>query len=175
MIHVTETLSGYTNLGSIDPEILEAAAARGTDVHRFCETYAKTRWVCKVPEDVHGYVWSFKQWFDQWVEKVYVTEMHMTDKALGLTGTLDMVCRLVDGAVALVDYKTPAAPQRVWESQLAAYKLMYEQAAGPVDRCMCLMLRRDGRPAKAIVYTNMEAATAAFLAALNAHRYFKGE
>jgi hypothetical protein len=63
MLRVTEILSPYNDFSHVPADVLEAAAARGTEVHLFCAAYAQGIWSAP-PAEIAGYCDSFRAWFD---------------------------------------------------------------------------------------------------------------
>ncbi|KKL98767.1 hypothetical protein LCGC14_1821130 [marine sediment metagenome] len=108
---------------------------------------------------------------------VLMVEKRLTSP-LGYTGKLDLVCRLTDGQHHLIDYKTPAIESPTWKAQCAAYCELAKSELGANSTIkklgsMALMLNKNGKAAKGIVYQYQADDFAAFLSALNCIRYFK--
>ena len=189
MISVTQALSPFSDFSGINPEVLQHAAERGSRVHRACAAYASGFPALGLHDEDHGYFHSFVGWFDSYVDKVLMVEKRLTSP-LGYTGQIDLACQLTDGRFCLVDYKTPALESPTWKAQIAAY---CELALTELDSFkkdantfygvdtpatlkiegMALMLNKNGKAAKGIVYQYQADDFAAFLSCLNAYRYFK--
>ena len=170
---VTQVIGVYADFSRVPADVLDAACARGTEVHRLCAAIAAGAWVPGAPEDLAGYVQSFRRWFD-FVEQVHVLEERFTDHRFGFTGQPDLIVTMRgDSAPSLVDLKTPATSQRAWRVQLAAYRHLARLAGFPVERTFSLRLKRDGGPAIVDEYRNSATDFAAFSAALTAYRYIK--
>ena len=178
MISVTQALSPFSDFSGINPEVLQRAAERGSRVHRACAAYASGFPALGLHAEDRGYFISFIKWFDKYVNKVLMIEKRL-ESPLGYTGQLDLVCWLIDNRCCLVDYKTPALESPTWKAQIAAY---CELALTELDSFqptlkiegMALMLNKEGKPAKGIVYQYQVDDFAAFLSCLNAYRFFKG-
>ena len=174
MISVTQALSPFSDFSGINPEVLQRAAERGSRVHRACAAYASGFPALGLHDEDHGYFHSFVGWFDRYVNKVLMVEKRLASP-LGYTGMLDLACRLIDGRIVVVDYKTPALESPTWKAQIAAYcelaKLVYSNIE---FEGMALVLNKEGKPAKGIVYQYQADDFAAFLSCLNAYRFFKG-
>ena len=172
-LHVTEILAPWTDFGMVPEDILRAAAERGKQVHSHCACYAATGFVGELTSECRGYVMSFVRWFDEYVDRALMVEERLSSETYGFTGAVDLVAEMKDGAVVLVDLKTPAVGSRIWRAQIAAYGLLLRtECALQVDRIMALRLKKDGKPAAADVYDDTQAALSAFLSALNCKRYF---
>lgn len=172
---VTTVLGPFAGFGHINPDVLEHAARRGTRVHTGALCYALNLPCFILEEEDLGYFESFRNWFDDNVDEVLAVEKLMVDEELGFFGHVDLAA-MVWGHVTVVDYKTPSVESPLWKAQLAAYRHLAVRSL-KVDnedcRCMSLLLRKDGSPAKGIPYQDSESDFAAFLSALNAYRYFK--
>lgn len=173
---VTQVLGAFSDFSAIPPEVLEAAALRGTEVHNACACFAQCLPVLGLNGDRVGYFESFKNWFDRYVDQVFMVEKKIRHYIYHYNGKIDLGCRLIDGREVIVDYKTPAAEGPTWKGQLSAYLELARVGTsfGYNGGCMSLLLRKNGKAAKAIVYQDSPADFAAFLSALNAFRYFKG-
>ena len=173
---VTEVLGPFADFSMIDPEVLAAAAKRGTEVHNACACYSQCLPVLSLNGDRVGYFESFKNWFDRYVKKVIFVELRLFHSVYHYNGKIDLGCELIDGRQMVVDFKTPASEGPTWKGQLAGYLELAKKnfPLDPFDGCMSLLLRKNGNAAKAIVYQDSPSDFAAFLSALNSYRYFKG-
>jgi len=173
---VTTVLSVYSDFSRIRSDILEAAAARGTEVHRVCAGIAQGFHVPAIPEGIRGYVQSFQSWFDR-VEDVLLVEQRLRDPVFMYHGKPDLVVRLRgDQAPRLIDLKTPLSRGRLWSAQIAAYERLFTVATG--QECQhsgTLRLRRDGRPPIFDECRHGASDLQAFLCALGAYRHFMME
>lgn len=173
---VTQVLSVFSDFSGIRPDILERAAARGTEVHRICAGIAQGLHIPAIPEDLRGYVYSFCQWFTN-VEEVLLVETRLEDPVFMFHGQPDLVVRLRgDQTPRLIDLKTPASLGKLWSAQVSAYARLYALHSG--EECQhsgTLRLRRDGSPAIFDECRHSAHDLRAFLAALTAYRYFKQE
>lgn len=123
--------------------------------------------------EFRGYFQSFKTWFDQYVDHVFFVEAEFSDPDLGFHGHPDIGARLIDGRCVIPDYKTGAVESPTWRAQIAAYRHLANLRHGGIFLAgMALMLRKDGRPAKGILYQDSPADFALFLSALNCWRGF---
>ena len=174
---VTTVLNPFVDFSKIDPEVLRAASVRGQVVHDACASYALDMFVSfKRLRDFDPtallFFQSFQRWFDQYVGEVIFVEKELTCPIYQFIGHLDLFATMTDGRKVIVDYKTPAVESRSWRAQLSGYRHLVDVNYGGKFPVMALMLNREGRAAKAITYQHSDEDFAAFLSALNAHRYF---
>jgi hypothetical protein len=175
LFRVSEILEPYKKSYAIPGSIAEEMYfLRGTKVHEWCAAYAKSIWMPISLDEYKGYCESFRNWFDKYVVKVFFVEQEFKDEDLGFSGRPDIGCLLRgENEGILPDYKTSATTQRWWQGQGAAYLHLAQKAGYPVTRAGSLKLKADGGTAKFIPCDIPAEAFAAFLSALNAHRYFK--
>jgi len=84
---------------------LDQAAKRGTEVHLIAEKLSRHEEV-DVPEELAGHVESAVAFLDDWKPEVIRTETVVASRAWGYAGTFDLLAKLPDGGVPLMDYKT---------------------------------------------------------------------
>lgn len=129
----------------------DTAAVRGTDVHALAEQLAQHEQV-DVPEHLDGYVQSCVQFLDEWRPTTLLTERQVAHRAHWWAGTFDLIVRLPDGRIILIDWKTNASgvfPETAL--QLAAYRHAEfyvaddgtEQPMPPIDDTWVVWLRPD--------------------------------
>jgi hypothetical protein len=173
---VTTVLSIFSDFSRIDPRVLQVAAERGTRVHQACAAIAQGLFVGEIPEDLQGYVASFRRWFET-VETVELVEQRLQDAVFQYHGTPDMVVRLRgDQAPRLIDLKTPYSKGKLWASQIAAYNRLFTVSTGQeCEHSGTLRLRRDGRPPIFDECRHGASDLQGFLCALGAYRHFMME
>jgi len=170
---VTEVLQPYNKYGNVPPDILAAAAARGTDVHEACNTVAEG--IFSYPGvSIEGYIQSFRIWFDKNVMEVIEIEPEWIHEPFGFKGHPDYLLRVIGGKKAIVDLKTPTIAYKTWAGQLCAYWLLGEKNGHPdIERVGSLRLDPDGGPAKMKWYEgDRQLYVTGFLNALAACRTF---
>jgi len=176
---VTTILGLYSDFSMIHPKVLQTASLRGTEVHSICAALAQDIWVPSIPSDCAGFVLSFQGWFENNVKRVLLVEEELIDEVYGFLGHPDFIVVMIDGALTLVDLKTPAAKNKLWSLQLACYRHLAKEgrkadgtkANFSVDRVGSLRLKSNGSPPIFDEYTNSAMDFSAFLAALSAWRY----
>jgi hypothetical protein len=85
----------------------DAAAARGTEVHRYAEALAQNERL-DVPEELAGYVAACADFLTDWQVRPILAERPVASRRHRYAGTFDLVAAL-PGEVALIDYKTGAS------------------------------------------------------------------
>lgn len=129
--------------GSIDKEVLNRAAARGTAVHNAIENYLNFG-VEDISSEYRGYFEGFLRWMQEHDVKPIGTEIRLYHKGLLYAGTTDLVAE-VDGKITLVDYKTSASVQdKLCGVQLEAYDKALHSHGYTVEQRAILHLKKDG-------------------------------
>ena len=129
--------------GSVDKEVLNRAAARGTAVHNAIENYLNFD-IEDIPLEYSGYFDGFKRWKQMHSVKPIGTEIRLYHKGLLYAGTADLVAE-VDGKITLVDYKTSASVQdKLCGVQLEAYDKALQSHGYAVEQRAILHLKKDG-------------------------------
>ena len=174
---VTQVLAPFTDFSMIPPDVLQAAADRGSKVHAICAGIALGEWVPKPPPELSGYISSFRQWF-KYVDKVWLVEEELVDRAYGFKGHPDLAVSLIgdEDFIRVLDLKTPATKTPTWAAQIAAYNHLVGGAfpGKEIRRSGTLRLRKDGRPPVLDEYQDSARDFQAFVSALTAWKYFKG-
>jgi hypothetical protein len=174
---VTQVLSVYQDFSMVPEHVLTMASERGTRVHAICASIAQGLFVSQriITPDVEGYIESFKKWF-KYVEEVVFVEGELVDSELGFLGHPDLIIRMQgDQFLTLTDLKTPAIIGKTWRAQCAAYKHLAMHKF-KIKRTGTLRLKQNGGFPIFDEYSDtIFADLAAFMSALNAWRYFKGD
>lgn len=170
---VTEILEVFSDFDSIPRQILENASDRGNRVHDYCSRYALGGTVLIVDEDCKPYFDSFKKWFDEFVEEVFLSEERFYIDSAMLTGKLDLYCRVEGmGDALVIDIKTPQQQKCSWELQTAAYQwLLSENGHTPSGRGV-LMLSKKGSMAKFVKHDQYLFCKELYTGLLEAYKYF---
>jgi hypothetical protein len=171
---VTSILRPFVTFHNVSEKQLEKAAQRGSSVHALCSGIAKGVWcpTDMVPEELKGYVDSFKQWADKTVDKYLEIEKRYFEKELEYTGEVDFIIRGKDGLLYLVDLKTSAKPYQTYPIQMAAYNRLLNSHEIYVHGAMLVYLSKTGEYPKEQIIENMEQETRVFLGALECYKYF---
>ena len=160
----------------ISAETLQAAADRGTEVHRYLAAYVQGLWAER-PEGAEGYCESGERWIDANVKRVISYEREYVDTIMGFLGHPDLLPEDRRGGVLLIDYKTPVTESRSWALQLAAYHHLVCKFHKFKRRTVApgaLMLSPTGGNARFKgYYENLDYYFSLFLGLLNAAQYFE--
>lgn len=129
---------------TVDPEVLEKAARRGTAIHNAVENFAKFG-IEDIPPAYGGYFQAFRTWWELRQPEVLATECRVYHKVLRYAGTADLIC-VIGGRVTLVDYKSSAQVNtKLCAVQLEGYDRAFESHGVKIDDRLILHLSRDGR------------------------------
>lgn len=132
-------------------EIRDAAANRGTEVHKIGEHLVVGDEVT-VPDELAGHVEAYVKFLDDWDVQPVVVEAVVYHLGHGWAGTLDLIADLNDGSRWLLDIKTAKGVYGDNAFQLAAYRHAEHMWNGgedstpmiPVDRVGVIHVRSDG-------------------------------
>ena len=128
---------------TVDPEVLNKAAKRGTAIHNAVENYAKFG-IEDIPPVYAGYFEGFRDWWNSRKPEVLATETKVYHKILRYAGTVDLLC-IINGRLTLVDYKTSAqVNSKLCAVQLEAYDRAWESHDIKVDDRLILHLSKKG-------------------------------
>lgn len=145
---VTTVMKPLSNdfYSTVDPEVLNRAASRGTAIHNAAENYAKFG-IEDVPPAYAGYFDGFRQWWDDAKPEILATEHKLYHKILRYAGTADLLC-IINGKLTLVDYKTSAQVNtKLCAIQLEAYDRALESHGIKVEDRLILHLSKTGHKA----------------------------
>jgi len=175
MPSVTTILSPFTDFSGIRPDVLEAAAKRGSRIHAACAAHAQGLWAdCYLGPEEKGYYKSFLDWSNRAVSQFHAIEIELTAMKLGYMGHPDAIIKMSgDNELTVIDYKTPATISKTWLPQIAAYAHLARVNGFDVRKGFVIRLRKDGGKAIATQVDIDGEPWAAFLNALGAYRYFK--
>lgn len=131
--------------GSIDQEILDRAAERGTAVHTAIENHILFG-IDDVPAEYDGYFKAFLKWNTEHGVKPESTEIRLYHRTLMYAGTADMIAE-VDGKHTLIDFKTSTALQpMLYGVQLEAYeRAMQSLGMKKPEMKMIVHLQKTGK------------------------------
>ena len=168
-------LQGLSDYSGLDPEVLENAARRGTEVHGLAATFNQfgeidPNWIT---DECDAYFSAYMKFLDEshfkpdpaWTERAFIAQVYglsygVTPDTYGQRGR-DKV---------LIEFKCTAAEQPSWAVQTAAQEagIFKSNRCGRVRR-YALMLRKDATY-RLVEYTNHDDDMAQFVAALrNVH------
>ena len=176
MLRVTEVLSDYVDLSMVPPDVLQAAAERGTLVHDICAGILQGFFPPEIPEEAKGYVDSFLIFKEKYIRDVIAVEAEVVHPQWRYVGHIDFggYLTMFEAAVVL-DWKTPISYSRSWSGQLAGY-LEATAKTFPDHKWAhagTLQLDPKGRVPKMVWVEQPAAAFHAFTCKLTADNYFR--
>jgi hypothetical protein len=174
---VTEILRPFSGYDHVPKDVLDRAAARGTQVHAICAGIAKGAWIpdSMIQEHLMGYITSFKLWFSAQVKSCIIIEQRYKDDDLQYSGQMDMVVVCNDDCMYLIDLKTSSRPQKTYPIQMAAYERLLRCHSIKVSGAMIVYLNKDGEFPDIHKLDDMTEELEVFYSALKCWRYFNKE
>jgi hypothetical protein len=137
-------------------EQLQKASARGTQVHQYAHQLQAGQEL-EIPDELDGYVRAYLAFTEDWQPDEILVEqpVYSRDPPPGYAGTPDLVAKLADGRLWLLDWKTSDSgiwPEMVLQLAAARYAqfivdengLEQPNPAQNVDACGCVSLKSDG-------------------------------
>lgn len=143
VVSVTECLqiAGLTDFSGIDPEVLEKARQRGSEVHAWLEMSNGGLLDGVEPdEEIAGYIAAYERFIRESGWKLWNAEKVVVNVLYRYAGTYDQVGTM-NGERWLIDIKATAAVAPESALQTAAYQAAMEE---PCKRRGVLQLRPDG-------------------------------
>lgn len=163
---VTQVLDPLQMLEGIPRDILEAAAAFGTNVHAACHLDNMGALdEARLDERLRPYVEAWRKFQADTGAVILSSEQRVVHTRLRYAGTLDTICT-IGSSRELVDIKSTAAIPRTVGPQTAAYA---EALGEPRIKRRVVQLRRDGtyRTERLTGRSDFNL----FLSALNVHNF----
>jgi hypothetical protein len=172
---VTQVLAPFADFSMIRPEILEAAATRGTVLHGAYASYCLGLWIPKLAEDYQTRFDSWRRWFDQAVVETVAVEPQLICHQHNFSGRPDWIGRIKgDKCLALADWKHPVLSSPGWRCQVAAYHHLAKEEYG-AERVLVVQPHPKGGKAKVVEHTGTLAQDfATFLNGLTIYNFMKG-
>jgi len=128
---------------TVNPEVLDRAARRGTAIHNAIENYAEFG-IQDIAPKYAGYFRSFLQWWELRKPEPLAMESKVYHKILRYAGKADLIC-IIGGRLTLVDYKTSAQVNtKLCAVQLEGYDRAFESHGVKVDDRLILHLSKNG-------------------------------
>lgn len=122
---------------------MEAAAERGTAVHKATEELDKTG-TASIDSDWAGYLEAYRKFLTEHEVEWELIEYPDWNEEYRYAGTLDRYGK-VDGVQALVDLKTVSKVQKpLYGAGMNLYRMTLERRGRAVDRLLILHLKKDG-------------------------------
>lgn len=164
-LRVTEVLSMFSDFSMVDPDVMQKAKDRGTEVHRQCDN-VMLEYSWDTDSAYRGYLQSFKLWAKG---RTFIPKPgRFYDDEMMVSGELDGIYETPEGLV-LIDIKTSLRESKTWKLQTSAYSYMAKKHGFDIHRIEVLKLDKEGKPPKVYLYEeNIEL----FKKALELYRYF---
>lgn len=131
----------FDDYPNVPQAVLQAAADRGTEMHKAIEVYEKTGKESDLQE-FRNYLFLKKHFKIENVENE-LPVAYFEDGLPVFAGTIDQVCR-IDGVPAINDFKRVSAPNKEKIAyQVNLYRLAYNQTFGVEVKALSFMQLRE--------------------------------
>ena len=131
----------FDDYPNVPKAVLQAAADRGTEMHKAIEVYEKTGKESDLQE-FRNYLFLKKHFNIENVENE-LPVAYFEDGLPVFAGTIDQVCR-IDGVPAINDFKRVSAPNKEKIAyQVNLYRLAYNQTFGVEVKALSFMQLRE--------------------------------
>ena len=131
----------FDDYPNVPKAVLQAAADRGTEMHKAIEVYEKTGKESDLQE-FRNYLFLKKHFKIENVENE-LPVAYFEDDLPVFAGTIDQVCR-IDGVPAINDFKRVSAPNKEKIAyQVNLYRLAYNQTFGVEVKALSFMQLRE--------------------------------
>lgn len=112
-------------------QVFDDAANRGKVFHSAMKLVADGKFSGMIADSFNGSemlesIWFGKEWFEKNVKEVLYAEVRVANKSLRIAGTVDLIARMNDGTICLIDWKTGSVVSPKWRLQIGAYTYMAE-------------------------------------------------
>ncbi len=136
--------------GFMSDHLMYKAASEGTIVHNAIENFLLGEELQIEEYSNNIFLWEmicrFAQFFHLHVDEVFLIEVMTFSHKLRTAGTTDLVARLKDGFIWVIDYKTSNYASDSFGIQTMGYKVMLEETAGiKIDKRGALHLKAKTR------------------------------
>ena len=147
-------------------------------IHRYCT--GETPDLLQYDDNVVNAYDNTISWLQRNVKHVIASERTWTSKQFGYAGTIDLIAKMYDGTIAIIDFKTQGSRNGKLHSypsfvyQLAGYKIMYEENANcEIDACINIVICSNDSIIKVFEHDNdkIYLGKIVFLSLLNVFRY----
>ena len=138
---VTQIMAPITHplYSKVNEYVLNKAARRGTEIHKWVELYDKEK-----QESFNPRVQAYIKWCKDTKQEPIENELRLYHKTLLYAGTLDKLCE-INGEIVLVDVKTTSQlHEDIVAVQCSAYREMLLSHGRRVDKIAALQLNKDG-------------------------------
>ena len=173
---ISDLESWAKNICGEPNRVTREAASVGTAVHSYVESVAHgLEPDLSNDEDVAKCQRGLGEWFRRNVAEALHIERRLYSRRWRIAGTADMVARLHDGTVQVLDWKgitdSNASIKNAHIGQLTAYREMLTEAGEQIDGCTLVRFSRATGEVDAVTLKNHRSNVAAFECALHLARY----
>ena len=127
-----------------------------------------------IKEGCLGYVNSFKQWVELFVDEFVYIEKKLSHEQLLYGGEIDyVICDLLEHKKYLVDIKTTYLPLKYHNVQISAYNELLKQNNIETEGNLLVYLDKDGEFPEIISLEDVSKEFQIFKHALACHNYFR--
>lgn len=135
-------------LGKPIPEeleaVFEAAAERGTALHKVLEEYLTGNYKYRYPAEYGAYVGGIRLFLMEHFIEPYNIEQPIYNEKLNYAGTPDLV-GMFDGELSIIDYKFVSQVDKLKvKAQLNAYRLAYESIGVAIEKLYAVQFLPTG-------------------------------
>ena len=173
---ISDLESWAKNICGEPNRVTREAASVGTAVHSYVESVAHgLEPDLSNDEDVAKCQRGLGEWFRRNVAEALHIERRLYSRRWRIAGTADMVARLHDGTVQVLDWKgitdSNASIKNAHIGQLTAYREMLTEAGEQIDGCTLVRFSRATGEVDAVTLKNHTENVAVFECALHLARY----
>lgn len=171
---VTNIIAPFSGVEFVPQKYLEPAAARGTLVHHYIESFLAGFEKPIDNENIKPYVDSFKLFWEDLKHKGTITlEKRLYCDENEITGQADCIIES-DDMTYIFDWKTSANPHIAWRLQSAAYRFLAESSGmNNVQDVVFVKLNKFGKKPTIYKYIDYDEDLARFFECLRLYRFFK--
>jgi hypothetical protein len=157
---------------AIDQGVLQRKADLGTSVHAAIAAHCRDEF-CPVNAKEEGFLESYLKWEKEMRLMPHETEKRLFHEDMKLTGCIDMLAKLAQNNVFIVDFKcTVSADPMKWQIQAALYSLLASVNNIPVEKtALFVQLDPKGKAPKVHKYTITDGLMASAISWYNAYIY----
>lgn len=150
---------------------------RSYNLHRYCIDYMDGDPIVFLQEPYSSYrnVWS--KWIDENVDEILNVNEMLLDHQYEFSGLFDLICRLKNGRISLVNLKIGSLGKSAWMLELAALKRLCQFSGYLIRDAFVVNLVDDGNEviSKVIRPQDCSYDWDVFEGALNCFKYFNKE
>jgi hypothetical protein len=156
----------------IDPDVLQAAADRGTAVHAMIEDFLNYH-IVDEQADHFEYFEAFRYWHTTMKPTTIKAEHRLYHPLYKYAGTTDCIC-IIDGKTCLIDFKTTAVMhEHLIKVQCEAYGRALQAHGIPVKKVGAVQLCKDATYNFCLFDIGNSQAWTAFTSCLAVHNYIQ--